>query len=85
MSVSRYVITFIDEFSIFTWVFFLKKKFEVLERFTKLKASVENYSRRKIKYLIYDNGGEYIKSELLQICSDSGVKMLVVEPDLPDP
>ena len=42
MSGSRYVLTFIDDFSIFTWVFFLKKKCEVLERFIGFKAYVEN-------------------------------------------
>ena len=62
MSGSWYVLTFIDDFSRYTWVFFLKKKSEVLERFTEFKASVENASGRKIKSLIYDNGGEYIKS-----------------------
>ena len=51
MSGSRYVLTFIDDFSRFTWVFFLKKKYEVLERFTEFKASVENASGRKIKSL----------------------------------
>ena len=40
-----------------------------------MKALVENASRRKIKYLRYDNGGEYISSESLKICSDSGIKI----------
>ena len=61
MSGSRYVLTFIYDFSRFTWVFFLKKKYEVLERFIEFKASMENVSGRKIKSLIYDNGGDYIK------------------------
>ena len=75
MSGSRYVLTFIDDFSRYTWVFFLKKKYEVFERPIEFKASVENASRRKIKYIRYDNGGEYINSELLQICADSGIQI----------
>ena len=75
MSGSRYVLTFIDDFSRYTWVFFLKRKSEVLEISTEFKASVENAYGRKIKSLIYDNGGEYIKSELLQICADSGIQI----------
>ena len=62
MSGSRYVLTFIDDFSRYTWFFFLKKISEVLERFTEFKVLVENSSRRKIKYNRYDNGGEYISS-----------------------
>ena len=65
MIVSRYVLTFIDDFSRFTWVFFLKKKFEVFERFIQFKASVENASGRNIKSLGFDNGGEYINPEFL--------------------
>ena len=75
MSGSRYVLTFIDDFSRFTWVFFLKKKYEVLERFTEFKASVDNSYGRKIKSLRYDNGGEYTNYELLQIYADSGIQI----------
>ena len=62
MSGSYYVLIFIDDLSRDTWVFFLKKKSEVLERFTEFKALVENASGRKIKSLISDDGGKYIKS-----------------------
>ena len=59
---SRYVLTFIDDFSRYTWVFFLQKKYEVLERFTEFKASVESAYERKIKSLKSDNQGDYINS-----------------------
>ena len=75
MSGSRYVLTFIDDFSRFNWVFFLKKKYEVLDRFTEFKASIENASGRRIKSLRYDNGGYYIKSDLLQICAKYGIQI----------
>ena len=56
MSGSRYVLTFIDDLSRYNWVFFLKKKSEVLEKFIEFKALVENVSGRKIQYLRFDNG-----------------------------
>ena len=59
---SRYVLTFIDDLSIFTWVYFLKKKSEVLEKFIDFKASIETVTGSTIKDIIYDNRGEYIKS-----------------------
>ena len=49
MNVSQDVLIFIDDFSRYTWVFFIKKKSEVLEKFIELKALVENASERKIK------------------------------------
>ena len=51
MNVSRYVLTFIDDLSRFTWVYFLKKKTEVLEKFIDFKDSFENATRINIKHL----------------------------------
>ena len=50
---------------------FIKKKSEVLEKFTELKALIENAFGQKIKILRYDNGMEYVSNELLYICSQS--------------
>ena len=39
---SMYYVSFIDEFSRNTWIYFLRNKFEVFERFKEFKALVEN-------------------------------------------
>ena len=52
---------------------FIKKKSEVLEKITELKALIENAYRKKIKILRSDNGREYISNELLHICSQIGI------------
>ena len=44
----RYYITFIDEYSWYTWIFLMKKKREVLCHFQKLKSQVEK------PYVIFD-------------------------------
>ena len=46
----EYYVTFIDDYSRKTWIYFLKsKKFEeVLQRFQEFKALVENQTGRKI-------------------------------------
>ena len=75
MNGSRYVLTFIDDFSRYTWVFFIKKKSEVCEKFTELKALLENASGQNIKTLRSDNGREYVSNELLHICSQSGIQI----------
>ena len=38
---ARYVFTFIDDFSHYTWVFFLAHKGEVFDKFITFKAQVE--------------------------------------------
>ena len=70
---SRHVLTFIDDFSRYTWAFFIKKRSNVLGKFIELKALIENAFRKKIKNLRSDNGGEYVSNELLQLCSYSGI------------
>ena len=46
---------------------FSKKKSEVCEKFTELKALIENALGIKINILRYDNGGEHISNELFHI------------------
>ena len=72
---SRYVLNFIDDFSRYTWAFFLKKKLDVLKKFIELKSLIENASGKKIKTLRSDNVGEYVSNEFLQLCFDSGVQI----------
>ena len=57
---SHYMLTFIDDYTRETWVYFLKLKSEVFEKFCHFKALVENQSGQHIKVLRTDRGGEYI-------------------------
>ncbi|KAE8676976.1 Vesicle-associated protein 4-1 [Hibiscus syriacus] len=56
---SLHYVTFIDDSTRKVWVYFLKKKSEVLDTFRKWKAMVENETGLKVKRLRSDNGGEY--------------------------
>ena len=61
----EYYVTFIDDFSRKTWIYFLKSKEskEVLQKFKEFKALVESQIGRKIKVLRSHNGGEYTSKE----------------------
>ena len=67
MSQAKYALNFIDDFSRYCWVYFLKLKSEFFYHFKVFKPLVENQSGRKLKILRSDNGGEYVKSELINI------------------
>jgi hypothetical protein len=54
-----YYVSFIYEFSKNTWIYFLKKKSEVFDRFKEFKALVENQIEKIIKVLRKDNGVEF--------------------------
>ena len=62
----KYALTFIDDFSRYCWVHFLKNMSEVFYLFKVFRALVENQSGRKLKVLRYDNGGEYVKYDFIQ-------------------
>jgi transposase InsO family protein len=58
----------------------LKSKDEVLSKFKKLKALIENLSERNIKILRSDNGGEYTSKEFLKFYKDVGIKRELTTP-----
>jgi hypothetical protein len=56
---SSYYVIFIDDYSRKTWLYLLKTKDEVFNKFQEFKAEIENLTNKKIKMLRTDNGGEY--------------------------
>ena len=72
---SRYVLTFIDYFSRYCWVYFLKQKSEVFEMFKVFKPLVENLSGNKIKVIRTGNGKEYFNKNLQHLCEESGIQI----------
>ena len=72
---SRYVLTFINDFSRYCWVYFLKQKYEFFETFKVFKNLVKNMSVNKIKVLRIENGKEYVNKNMHQLCEESGFQM----------
>jgi hypothetical protein len=70
----EYYVTFIDDHSMKTWIFFLKTKSEVFKKFQEFKALVENQTGKKIKVLLSDNGGEYTSTEFADFYTQQGIK-----------
>ena len=58
----KYLLTFTDDYSIRTLVYFLKIKSEVFDMFLAYKALIEKQSGQHILNLISDNGAEYVIS-----------------------
>lgn len=70
----RYFISFIDDYSWKTWVYFLLEKSEALTTFRSFKALVEKEAGRPIKILQTDRGGEYNSHEFVSFCALHGIK-----------
>lgn len=56
---SRYYLSFVDTYTRYTWIYFLKLKSEVTQVFMRFKTHVELQFNAKIKRLQSDSGGEF--------------------------
>ena len=67
----RYFITFIDDFSKFTYL--MRNKDECFEIFKRYKTETENQKDRKIKILRSGRGGEYFPNDFSTFCEEHGI------------
>ena len=79
----EYFVTFVDDHTRHVWVYILKHKDDVLQRFREWKALVEKSSGRMIKTLRTDNGGEYISTEFNLYLTKEGIKHELTIPHTP--
>jgi hypothetical protein len=70
---SVYYVLFIEDFSRNTWIYFLRKKYEVFDRFKEFNAHMENQTEKIIKVLRTDNGGEFYANELEYFYNKCGI------------
>ena len=70
---SVYYVSFIDDFSRNTWIYFLRKKYEVFDQFKEFKALVKNEAEKKIKVLRTDNSGEFCGNKFEEFCKKCGI------------
>ena len=70
---SFHLLEFIDDYSMFTWIYLLKNKSKTFGRFRELKAMVEKQSGKYIAVLRSDGGGEYDSNKFTEYCREQGV------------
>ena len=83
---SRYMVTFTDDYSRYTTVYFIKRKDEVLSKFQKFVTFVENQSgnRGHVKVLRRNNGGEYVSNNFIKYCAEKGIMHELTSPYCPE-
>nr|GEX00820.1 hypothetical protein [Tanacetum cinerariifolium] len=69
-----YCLVVTNDFSRFTWTFFLKTKDETSGILRKFITEIENLKDLKVKIIRYDNGGEFRNKEIDDFCSQKGIK-----------
>jgi len=73
LSGAEYFVTFTDDHSRKTWIYFLKTKDEVFDHFKEFKDLVENVTGENIKVLHLENGVEYIYKYFTVFCAKEDI------------
>jgi hypothetical protein len=61
----RYFLTFTDDLSRYGYVFLMKHKYEIFEKFKEFQNEVKNHRNRKIKFMRSNRGGEHLGYDFL--------------------
>jgi transposase InsO family protein len=68
------LVTFIDDATRKCWIYFMKQKSEVFNKFCEFKSFVENQIGRSIKILRSENGGDTSLMSLFPFCKRYRIK-----------
>ena len=95
---SKYMLTFTDDYSRYTTVYFITSKSKTLSKFKEYINMVENSTDQQIKKLSIiqekkesvqkirsDNGGEYTSCQFSKFCKDRGISHQFTNPYSPEP
>lgn len=81
---SRYFLLLVDDYSRMTFVYFLKNKSEVFNKFKLFKKMVETQTNKSIKVLRSDNGREFCSNEMSDFLKASGILHQRTNPYTPE-
>ncbi|KAL2232022.1 UNVERIFIED_CONTAM: Retrovirus-related Pol polyprotein from transposon TNT 1-94 [Sesamum indicum] len=80
---NRYFLSIIDNFSRKVFIFLMKHKSEVFEKFEKWRVLVENQIGKRLKSLRTDNGLEFCNQSFSDLCGKYGMKRHKTNPYTP--
>ena len=76
-------LTFSDDLSRYGYVYLMKHKSETFEKFKQLLSDVENHRNKKIKFLRFGRGGEYLSYEFGNHLKQCGIVSQLKPPGTP--
>lgn len=80
---NKYMLLFIDDYSRYTFLYYIADKASTITKFHIFKTQVENHMDRRIKCFRSDNGGEYTSLEFKLLCEEAGIRHEFTIPDHP--
>jgi transposase InsO family protein len=83
ISGSKYCLVIMDEYSRFTWVFFLQEKSQIQETLKKFLRRAQNEIGLRIVKIRSDNGTEFKNSQIEGFLEEEGIKNEFSSPYTP--
>jgi transposase InsO family protein len=83
ISGSKYCLVIVDDYSRFTWVFFLQEKSQTQENLKRFLRWAQNEFELRIKKIISDNGTEFNNSQIEGFLEEEGIKHEFSSPYTP--
>ncbi|KAI3729397.1 hypothetical protein L6452_18054 [Arctium lappa] len=85
MSIGKksYCLVIIDDYSRFTWVYFLRTKDETSGRIKSFILRIENQTNQKVKVIRSNNGTEFKNLDLNTFCEEKGIERQYSAPRTP--
>jgi transposase InsO family protein len=78
-----YVLVIVDDYSRYSWVFYLESKDEVFKHFQRLALRLNNEYSIYLKAIHSDNGTEFRNASFNQFCLEHGVDQQFSAPRVP--
>ena len=75
--------TFIDEFSHYATIYFMKSKKDSFSNFQKYVVKAENETQEKLRCVRSNNGGEYTSGVWEKFCEEKGIEHSMGPPHSP--
>ncbi|GJU00644.1 retrovirus-related pol polyprotein from transposon TNT 1-94 [Tanacetum coccineum] len=80
----KYTLVIVDEYSRYTWVYFLKKKSQAAKMIMPFVRMVKNQNDVKVKKIKTDNGSEFRNTKLESFCNEKGISQNFSSPYTPE-
>nr|GEV56962.1 retrovirus-related Pol polyprotein from transposon TNT 1-94 [Tanacetum cinerariifolium] len=80
----KYTLVILDEYSRYTWMYFLRKKSQAPEMIMSFIRMVENQNDVKVKQIKTNNGTEFRNHELESFCDEKGISQNFSSPYTPE-
>ncbi|GJR08159.1 retrovirus-related pol polyprotein from transposon TNT 1-94 [Tanacetum coccineum] len=83
ISHNKYTLVIVDEYSRYTWVFYLKKKSDATDCIISFIIKMENLNEVRVKELRSDNGTEFKNHKLEEFCDEKATRTMLNSAKLP--